>query len=73
MKKVFVKPNLTLFDLSSNEPLFSPKEVLEGLLESEKRLSSKFFYDQVGSDLFQKITELPEYYLTNSEIEILHV
>ena len=72
MKKVFVKPNLTLFDLSSNEPLFSPKEVLEGLLESEKRLSSKFFYDQVGSDLFQKITELPEYYLTNSEIEILH-
>ena len=55
MKKRLIAPNLTLFDLSMNEPLFSPEEVLEGLLASEKRLSSKFFYDQVGSDLFQKI------------------
>ena len=72
MKKQLIAPNLTLFDLSTNEPLFSPEEVLEGLLASEKRLSSKFFYDQVGSDLFQKITQLPEYYLTKAEIEILH-
>ena len=72
MKKQLIAPNLTLFDLSMNEPLFSPEEVLEGLLANEKRLSSKFFYDQVGSDLFQKITELPEYYLTKAEIEILY-
>ena len=72
MKKKLIAPNLTLFDLSMNEPLFSPEEVLEGLLANEKRLSSKFFYDQVGSDLFQKITELPEYYLTKAEIEILY-
>ena len=72
MKKKLIAPNLTLFDLSMNEPLFAPEEVLEGLLASEKRLSSKFFYDQVGSDLFQKITELPEYYLTKAEIEILY-
>ena len=72
MKSQLITPNLTLFDLFSNESLFSPEEVLEGLLVSEKRLSSKFFYDQVGSDLFQQITKLPEYYLTKAEIEILY-
>ncbi|MBP78233.1 MAG: L-histidine N(alpha)-methyltransferase, partial [Deltaproteobacteria bacterium] len=51
--------------------LFPPEDVLESLFVSEKRLSSKFFYDQNGSDLFQKITELPEYCLTKAEIEIL--
>ena len=63
--------NLSFFDLSSNESFFSPEDVLEGLLANEKWLSSKFFYDQNGSDLFQQITELPEYYLTKAEIEIL--
>ena len=72
MKSQLITPNLTLFDLFSNESLFSPEEVLEGLLANEKRLSSKFFYDQVGSDLFQQITKLPEYYLTKAEIEILY-
>ena len=71
MKKESIGPNLSFFDLSSRESLFSPEDALEGLLASEKWLSSKFFYDQNGSDLFQKITELPEYYLTKAEIEIL--
>jgi dimethylhistidine N-methyltransferase len=46
------------------------REVLEGLRSSPKRLSSKYFYDERGDELFQKIMELPEYYLTRCEMEI---
>jgi L-histidine N-alpha-methyltransferase len=45
-------------------------DVLDGLSEIPKRLSSKYFYDDHGSRLFQKITELPEYYLTNCEMNV---
>jgi L-histidine N-alpha-methyltransferase len=45
-------------------------DVLIGLSETPKKIPSKYFYDHYGSILFQKITELPEYYLTNSEFEI---
>jgi dimethylhistidine N-methyltransferase len=46
-------------------------EVLESLGRDPKRIHPKFFYDQRGSSLFEQITDLPEYYLTKSEIEIL--
>jgi dimethylhistidine N-methyltransferase len=46
-------------------------EVLEGLGRPVKRLSPKLFYDQRGSQLFDAITELPEYYPTRTEIAIL--
>lgn len=46
-------------------------EVLEGLRRPAKRLSPKLFYDQRGSQLFDAITELPEYYPTRTEIGIL--
>ena len=45
--------------------------VLEGLLDSPKRLPSAYFYDATGSALFESICELPEYYLTRAETEIL--
>jgi dimethylhistidine N-methyltransferase len=45
-------------------------DVLKGLSSVPKSLSSKYFYDDEGSRLFQKIMELPEYYLTRSEFEI---
>jgi len=45
-------------------------DVLSGLSATPKSLSSKYFYDDEGSRLFQKIMELPEYYLTRSEFEI---
>ncbi len=45
--------------------------VLEGLSGKPKKLNSSFFYDQKGSDLFQQITELDEYYLTGCEFNIL--
>ncbi len=43
---------------------------MEGLEAKQKRLSSKYFYDDEGSKLFQAIMNLPEYYLTRSEYEI---
>ncbi len=46
-------------------------EILEGLARPQKTLSPKFFYDQTGSKLFDEICELPEYYLTRSELEIM--
>ncbi len=46
-------------------------EVIRGLSHSPKYLESKYFYDIVGDHLFQQIMDLPEYYLTNCEREIL--
>ncbi len=46
--------------------------VLEGLQSSPKRLESKYLYDDRGDGLFREITELPEYYLTACELEILY-
>lgn len=47
------------------------EEVKKGLKESPKWLPSKFFYDERGSELFEKITRLQEYYLTRAERAIL--
>lgn len=46
-------------------------EVLEGLRQPQKRLPSKYFYDEKGSELFDQITYLEEYYLTRTERAIL--
>ena len=46
-------------------------EVLSGLAREVKRIPPKFFYDRQGSQLFDAITELPEYYPTRTEIRIL--
>jgi L-histidine N-alpha-methyltransferase len=46
-------------------------EVLNGLTERPKMLSPWLFYDQKGSQLFEEITELPEYYVTRTERQIL--
>ncbi|MGA8544615.1 MAG: L-histidine N(alpha)-methyltransferase [Mycobacterium sp.] len=47
------------------------RDVLDGLRSSPKSLPPKWFYDSVGSDLFDQITRLPEYYPTRAEAEIL--
>ncbi len=56
-------------------PAQSPGElahsVLEGLRKPEKELSPVWFYDERGSSLFDRICELPEYYLTRTEIAIM--
>ena len=45
--------------------------VIAGLGDSPKWLSAKYFYDAAGSDLFEQITRLPEYYPTRTELKIL--
>lgn len=47
------------------------QDVLKGLSAKEKHLSSKYFYDAQGSRIFQEIMQMPEYYPTDSEFEIL--
>ena len=46
-------------------------DALAGLTASAKSLSPKYFYDEVGSRLFDAICELPEYYVTRTELAIL--
>lgn len=46
-------------------------DVSRGLRESPKSLPPKWFYDSVGSELFDRITRLPEYYPTRAEAQIL--
>ena len=58
-------------DLSSVDTSLMQEEVLKGLAKQQKQLSSKYFYDERGSDLFEQITRLEEYYLTDCEKEIL--
>lgn len=51
------------------QPQLSPiaEDVLQGLTSDPKTLSPKLFYDAAGSELFDRITELPEYYPTRTE------
>ncbi len=47
------------------------REILAGLAARPKALPSKLLYDEAGSELFQRITQLPEYYLTRTEKKLL--
>ncbi len=47
------------------------RDVAEGLMSTPKTLPPKWFYDSVGSELFDQITRLPEYYPTRAEAQIL--
>ena len=47
------------------------EDVFHGFTAYSKYLPSKYFYDARGSQLFEEITQLPEYYLTRAELEIL--
>src|SRR5215470_1873727 len=58
----------------ASQPLVLPayaEEVARGLTARRKHLPCKLFYDEAGSALFEEITQLPEYYLTRTELEIL--
>ena len=46
-------------------------DVIAGLSHKPRELPCKYFYDARGAELFQKICELPEYYITRTEIDIL--
>lgn len=46
-------------------------EILNGLTAEQKRIAPKYFYDDRGSKLFDRICELPEYYPTRTELALL--
>ena len=57
--------------ISRHDPSETGKDVIAGLLAKQKSLPPKYFYDQRGSELFEQICELPEYYPTRTETAIL--
>lgn len=57
--------------MDSNTHTEFEKDVISGLTDKPKHLSSKFIYDQKGDKLFQDIMAMPEYYLTDCEYNIL--
>lgn len=66
-------PRFRLVDLTAGDPRAEfAKDVAAGLTAEPKHLSCRYFYDREGSRLFAAICELPEYYLTRAETEILH-
>jgi L-histidine N-alpha-methyltransferase len=46
------------------------KDTLQGLTASPKYLSSKYFYDEAGDEIFREIMDCPEYYLTKCELDV---
>src|SRR5712692_11439379 len=56
---------------SANSDFLS--EVVAGLSSEPRTLPCKFFYDERGAALFQKICELSEYYITRTELQILRL
>jgi L-histidine N-alpha-methyltransferase len=57
--------------LSEDDERSLANDVLDGLTKPFKELAPKHFYDARGSALFERITELPEYYPTRTELAIL--
>lgn len=47
------------------------EEILAGLARHPKELPAKYFYDAAGSTLFERICDLPEYYLTRAELQLM--
>jgi L-histidine N-alpha-methyltransferase len=58
-------------DANERRRLLMLADVRDGLSRTPRELSPKYFYDDRGSRLFEEITQLPEYYLTRAEREIL--
>src|ERR1043166_1189920 len=66
------KPPFRLLELTAGDPVAEfARDVAAGLTAEPKQLSCRYFYDREGSRLFEAICELPEYYLTRAETEIL--
>ena len=70
--RVSVKPCIASFsDFSPQKDTFFV-DLISGLSRTDKSLPCKYFYDEKGSQLFNQICELPEYYLTRTETSLLH-
>jgi dimethylhistidine N-methyltransferase len=63
-------PGPPLLDLQPSVDTFR-EDILAGMSSSPKRLPSKYLYDRRGSELFERICELEEYYPTRTELAIM--
>ena len=63
--------NQTLPALHQSKNSSEVTEIIDGLKKPEKMISPKYFYDERGSQLFDDITHLPEYYPTETELGIM--
>lgn len=63
--------NLIKKDLSSEHHEAFLSDVINGLSAEQKTISAKYFYDDIGSELFQQISQHPDYYPTKTEFSIL--
>jgi dimethylhistidine N-methyltransferase len=60
-----------LLDAAAPAPTAFALDVIAGLTATPKTLPPKYFYDSAGSQLFEEITQQPEYYPTRTELKIL--
>lgn len=63
--------NLIEKDQTSEHHAAFLSDVINGLSAEQKSISAKYFYDDIGSELFQKISQHPDYYPTKTEFSIL--
>jgi len=70
-KYMGVNPRLKIETFREKCPVAAGDDVIKGLTQTPKTLPAKYFYDDRGSLLFEKICELPEYYVTRTEAKIL--
>lgn len=63
--------NLVKETPGDNQLMEFSRDIDSGLSSYPKKISSKYFYDDIGSQLFQQITKLDEYYVTKTELSIL--
>ena len=68
-KRLQIEHLLSPAALSPNQT--DGSDVVKGLTQTPKFLSARYFYDDRGSELFEQICDLPEYYLTRTETAIL--
>ena len=61
----------TELNIIFDEDMMLKQELLDGLFAEQKYINPKFFYDEMGSQLFEKIMQLPEYYPSRTEIALL--
>lgn len=69
-KRLQIEHLLSPAALSTNQ-ITDGSDVVKGLTQIPKSLPARYFYDDRGSELFEQICELPEYYLTRTETAIL--
>jgi dimethylhistidine N-methyltransferase len=71
--RLFVKLQTHAPGAAASAKLSFRDELMAGLSRTPRTLPCKFFYNERGAQLFQKICELPEYYITRTELQILRL